>query len=526
VAHPQVHPLTFGALLSAVLLLAPPLPAQAQVIVSIDTLTGGRSENSNPVVPHDLGATNGEAPFVVFERRQEGESQIALLPYDLSRGLWCDTPRVISTADDSRPQRRPDCSQFTYARPDTSGRWFVATASAIAWERFEHGRWNIWYALQADRNEPWTEPRQLTDDALGNTSAQVRALPEKGRFLALWKADTALVGIEIAPDGSLFSPETLAVSNFAEFSYHTHTTEYYVDPGPYDFVWTVRTSSGALRAIYRYRQTTWSGGGLSEPDTLPALEGLNRATIASAYGIGFVFLEQQSAWPPGGDIFLFQTSSGWGPENITNAPEVSNSNPSSYTSLIITKSGPVASGGGSYWINVLAFERTDHHRDPPDSAIVVHWYSLQDTIRSPGYNRRPCVGAIPFYHSALKRYVVPLVWESNRTGWAQVYATFLEIFFGDIQDDAPLPAEIVLRANYPNPFNPATTIEYVLPRTTDVSLTVINILGEKVATLAGGERAAGVHSVPWDASGSPAGVYFCRLKAGESVATIKMLLLR
>jgi hypothetical protein len=526
VARRQVHPLSFGVLLSAGMLLALPLPAHAQVILSIDTLTSGRSENSNPVVPHDLGAMYGEAPFVIFERREDGQSQIALLPYDFSRGLWSDTPRVISATDDSRPQRRPDCSQFTYNRPDTSGRWVPATASAIAWERFEQGRWNIWYALQADRSEPWTEPRQLTDDALGNTSTQVRALPEKERFLTLWKADTALVGIEIAPDGSLSAPETLAVSNFAEFSYHTHTTEYFVDPGPYDFVWTVRTSSGSLRAVYRYRQTTWSGGGLSEPDTLPALDGLCRATIASAYGSGYVFLEQQNAWPPGGDIYLFPTASGWGPENITNAPEVSNSNPSSYTSLIITKSGPVASGGASHWISVLAFERTNRHSDPPDSGIVVHWYSLQDTIRSPGYNRRPCIGAIPFYHSTLKRYVVPLVWESNRTGRAQVYGAFLGIFLDAVESDAPLPAEIVLRANYPNPFNPTTTIEYVLPHATDVSLTVLNILGEEVATLAGGERTAGLHSVQWEASGNPAGVYFCRLKAGKSVATMKMLLLR
>ena len=77
-----------------------------------------------------------------------------------------------------------------------------------------------------------------------------------------------------------------------------------------------------------------------------------------------------------------------------------------------------------------------------------------------------------------------------------------------------LPTGIELSQNYPNPFNPTTTIDYWLSHTTQVNLSVFNVLGKKVATLISARQSAGKHWVKWDAEQFPGGVYWYRLKAG------------
>ncbi|MBT4482705.1 MAG: T9SS type A sorting domain-containing protein, partial [Candidatus Latescibacteria bacterium] len=88
------------------------------------------------------------------------------------------------------------------------------------------------------------------------------------------------------------------------------------------------------------------------------------------------------------------------------------------------------------------------------------------------------------------------------------------------------PSEFALRQNIPNPFNPSTTIEYVLSQDSRVTLTVLNIAGQKVAELKDELQSAGYHSVRWDAVGMPSGIYFYTLKAGKYSKTNKMLLLK
>ena len=83
-----------------------------------------------------------------------------------------------------------------------------------------------------------------------------------------------------------------------------------------------------------------------------------------------------------------------------------------------------------------------------------------------------------------------------------------------------------LSNNYPNPFNPVTTIEYTLPRSGEVSLIIYNILGKEVARLVDGEMTAGNHTANWDASNFASGIYFYRLKSGNFVQTRKMVLLK
>jgi hypothetical protein len=88
------------------------------------------------------------------------------------------------------------------------------------------------------------------------------------------------------------------------------------------------------------------------------------------------------------------------------------------------------------------------------------------------------------------------------------------------------PATYALHQNYPNPFNPATTVRFDVPGPSIVLLEVYNMLGEKVATLVDRETAAGSHTVVWDASNMPSGLYLYRLKTGTFVATRRMVLVK
>ncbi len=89
-----------------------------------------------------------------------------------------------------------------------------------------------------------------------------------------------------------------------------------------------------------------------------------------------------------------------------------------------------------------------------------------------------------------------------------------------------VPSEFALLPNYPNPFNPTTTIEFSLAEPAHAVLKVYSITGETVATLVDGELPSGMHSVQFNAARINSGVYFYHLSAGDYSATRKMTVLK
>ncbi len=88
------------------------------------------------------------------------------------------------------------------------------------------------------------------------------------------------------------------------------------------------------------------------------------------------------------------------------------------------------------------------------------------------------------------------------------------------------PVAFKLHSNYPNPFNPSTTIRYDLPVSANVRLEVVDLLGRILATLVDEEKPAGTHEVRYDASLLAGGVYICRIQAGGYASSRPMLLLK
>ncbi len=127
-------------------------------------------------------------------------------------------------------------------------------------------------------------------------------------------------------------------------------------------------------------------------------------------------------------------------------------------------------------------------------------------------------------------YVANIVIEHNAPGDDVVLPVTLHVLSGGTDVDE-IPAMLLLKGNYPNPFNPKTTIRFALPDEKDVSLEVFDVNGRKVATLLDGLMDAGEHHVVWngtDASGRtlPSGLYFYKLNTGTEQRTSKMLMLK
>jgi len=122
---------------------------------------------------------------------------------------------------------------------------------------------------------------------------------------------------------------------------------------------------------------------------------------------------------------------------------------------------------------------------------------------------------------------------SGRTYWYRIVLTSSsgEESYGPIEVHVDaVPTAYATYQSYPNPFNPVCTIRYEIPKPGRVSLQVYDIVGKPVRTLVDAWREPGVYSEVWDGRADdgralPSGIYFYRLKAGDFVATRKMVLL-
>jgi hypothetical protein len=130
--------------------------------------------------------------------------------------------------------------------------------------------------------------------------------------------------------------------------------------------------------------------------------------------------------------------------------------------------------------------------------------------------------AVPFYGDFLIDYIYGIY----KDGTIIIYNDCESILTGVEDIPSPIPTEFSLFQNYPNPFNPTTNIKFDLPKESNVTLKVYNVLGAEVATLVNSVMPAGHHEVKFDAARYASGVYIYRIEAGSFVQVKKMLLMK
>lgn len=123
------------------------------------------------------------------------------------------------------------------------------------------------------------------------------------------------------------------------------------------------------------------------------------------------------------------------------------------------------------------------------------------------------------------------VYDSSSTSSGSIgsYSVVDNVSFGPVtavESEDNLIRAFALNQNYPNPFNPATDISYAIPKESNVSLKVYNILGMEVATLVNRREAAGSYKVNFNASNLPSGIYLAKLNSSGYSKTIKMILMK
>jgi hypothetical protein len=110
------------------------------------------------------------------------------------------------------------------------------------------------------------------------------------------------------------------------------------------------------------------------------------------------------------------------------------------------------------------------------------------------------------------------------SGGAKVFKRTFPI--GIRQISSEIPNEFSLSQNYPNPFNPMTKIKFDINKTSNVNITVFDVLGRHITTLVDDRLSAGSYETQWDATNMPSGTYFYRLETDDFTETKKMILVK
>ena len=120
---------------------------------------------------------------------------------------------------------------------------------------------------------------------------------------------------------------------------------------------------------------------------------------------------------------------------------------------------------------------------------------------------------------------------NNDNAWQTTHVwshTYIGRYDGNIlsADEDIVATRFELKANYPNPFNPTTTIEYSIGMAGQTRLMVYDIMGREIAMLVNEYRPMGTHKIVWNASSMPSGIYFYRLETSSFTRTQKMVLMK
>ena len=252
---------------------------------------------------------------------------------------------------------------------------------------------------------------------------------------------------------------------------------------------------------------------------------------------------------PNGD-YILPFVRGWEPTDIIGLPNVEpemdwvatgypdKTNPQQYTPVYVDQNLTginiyvqriQGGGGGSAFFTSVSGLILDMNKKPVSDAMIYamigenyYGFGLSDSKGHYNVENIPMGDYIIIAHKLGSQSVsVPVtVTENGLSGLNFVMNK------SNNQNNITTPVQFKLSQNFPNPFNPSTTINYVIPASGLVSIEVYNSLGQLASTLVNEVKEAGSYEVSFDASQLSSGVYFYRLSAGSYTETKKMTLIK
>lgn len=477
------------------LLLAFPLYAQySSSWEKIDSVTIGECDDANPVLAHGTFNYGYSRPYqwLIFGRNTESSSEIVGKKFLIGEALWDSSVVIISSSQILKSQRNPDVSEISYPHNNFS--------RLAAWERRENSTWNIYYSRFTDNDSAWAPSQPLTHDSVDNTNVQIRPLSDSS-FIMIWKRKSTLL-YSFVNSAVISVPETIAVSTSDSLEFDITSNYHYGN-----LVWTSRDTTDKNIMIYRSFET-YPTFTFTAPETLLYRQSaFNPRFTSMYYGNEYVFFEILLNGNREVMIWEGYSNQDYTVENISNDSLADYHNPRAFTNPVITKRRSIKKKSYYLYYDILTMEKYTS----TDSMLIFSGdYNLSDTVKSVGYNRNVCIGSGMLYID--KKLFVLIVWESNRSGHSHIFSRLVRLYIDGVEPPKIPLGSFTLEQNFPNPFNPSTTLRYSLPSRSRVHLVIYNILGQLVADLVNAEQAAGWKQIVWNA-GVSSGLYFYRLEA-------------
>lgn len=483
--------------------------------LSDDTVTTGPFSDCNPAMERNtfyLGFAGNQ--WLVFERRSDSTSMIAAKRCLQPLGTWDSSVTVISSSSIGEEKQLPVISSSRY--PNGGREWMHSVA---AWQQQKNGVWNIYVSSHRTDSAAWDPPIALTHDSVNCTNVRMVAYNDS-TFIATWKKKSAVLfsKLTLPPSGSplLFSKtDTLGPSNDDSLDYDIMANGY-----SGDVIWTIKDSTGNRKFLMRqfggYPVFT-----IASPETLSIYGKISKPRFPSGYDYATLFLyelETQNRH----EAHLHYDSYD---DNILQDSSADYLNPSAFISVkVIAASGQSPNYAVPYMLDIFSMEE---NRGGDSLLLIQGFFGVNDSVRSAGYNRNSTIGSFMYNIPGFNGPLVPVVWESNRSGRPHLYSRMVQVDLGGGVKQASVRINSFdLEQNFPNPFNPSTTIRFSLFTGSRVTLKVIDLLGRTVETLIDKRLSAGNYETRWDGSRYSSGIYFCRMEAGTDVVTKKLILLK
>jgi hypothetical protein len=160
---------------------------------------------------------------------------------------------------------------------------------------------------------------------------------------------------------------------------------------------------------------------------------------------------------------------------------------------------------GTYRLGKIRFDKTDTSFN----------FCTHDTIRA---------STNAGQSSVIQDSTIALLYPSQ---WGRINpADTCTSLVGVVNNGSNIPTVYKLYSNYPNPFNPKTTIKYDIPKNSNVRIMIYDVLGKEVETVVNEKKTAGSYEIQWDASKYASGTYFYKIEAGDFIESKKMILIK